>query len=63
MPPLKVLILGGAGHVGSALLTHLLARGVQTESVDLGLRGVPPELTTRRCWRATVRRTMRRTRW
>ena len=43
-PPNKVLLLGGCGHVGSALLRHLLARGLEAESVDLGLRGVPPDL-------------------
>jgi len=42
--PLKVCILGGCGHIGSALLTHLLAKGVSAESVDLGLRSVPPAL-------------------
>lgn len=41
MPHDTVLVLGGQGYVGGALAAHLLARGFDVRSVDLGLRGTP----------------------
>jgi nucleoside-diphosphate-sugar epimerase len=36
-----VLVLGGQGYVGSAVVTYLQAAGARVASVDLGLRGTP----------------------
>jgi nucleoside-diphosphate-sugar epimerase len=39
-----VLVLGGHGYIGSALVTYLTDRGFPLQSVDLGLRGNPGRL-------------------
>lgn len=37
----RVLILGGQGYVGSALLNHLHRNGFHVQSIDVGVRGLP----------------------
>jgi len=40
--PRRVLVIGGAGYIGSALLPKLLARGYQVRLLDLFLFGMDP---------------------
>jgi UDP-glucose 4-epimerase len=46
---LKVLILGGCGYIGSALVGHLESKGMEVDSVDLELFGNPTGRNNLKC--------------
>jgi nucleoside-diphosphate-sugar epimerase len=44
----RVLVLGGQGYVGSALTAYLRTAGLDSESIDVGWRGIPGSAPNRR---------------